>query len=102
MTIYRPGDFVDCFFPFDEAPDRPGPTPHVVYVQRRLTDAGQIHVLVFYTTTVPRRLPQPKRAGTIEVPEINARAMGMARAFTVDTRRVGVLPIRADTNGLSE
>jgi len=94
---YAPGDFINCLFPFGERPDRPGPALHVVYCERLFIGTrGRPSVAAFYTTTVLRPRDEPKRPWIIEVSEDNARKMGMQKAFAIDTRRIGFMPIARD------
>jgi hypothetical protein len=94
---FSPGDFVNCLFPFGEFPDRPGPTPHVVYCYRFFTNrVGAISTVAFYTTTAPRKPGEPKRDWIIEVSEASARQMGMRKAFAIDTHRIGLLALTKD------
>lgn len=89
---FSAGDFVNCLFPFGERPDRPGPSPHVVYCEHFLTNrAGTLSVVALYTTTALRKPNEPKNPWILEISEGNSRGMGMQKAFGIDTRRIAFM-----------
>lgn len=93
MTYSR-GDFVDCAFPFREQPERPEATRlHICYVDRVAQAANGTKVLVLYTTTAERSADVPARKGMVAIDERTSKAMGMQRAFTIDTFRMLIVPL---------
>jgi hypothetical protein len=90
----RRGDFVDCFFPFAERPDEPGPMRHIGYVQTlaRLRD-GQLRAIVLLTTTSPHMIKRIPAGLSITVSAAQSAALGMRNAFAIDIHRLAVLPL---------
>jgi len=81
----RQGDFVWCAFPEREAPLRPGQL-HVAYTLAIAAVDGGYGVMAAYTTSQiwVGALPQ----GVIAFDIAEAAALGQARAFMLDLRRL--------------
>lgn len=89
---YRPGDFVICNFPYDEAPDAPGPSPHIGLCLGTMPSGGRTAVVLGYTTSQPWPEDRARPPGVYAISEAKARQLGQNKAFTIDLRRIAFLP----------
>jgi hypothetical protein len=92
-TPYRPGDFVWSNYPQREDPAQPGPR-HVGYVAASVGVGGTPVVWLAYTTSQPWTGPRP--SGVYSVDREAAAGMGQSRPFTLDLRRVAVVPVTVE------
>jgi hypothetical protein len=86
------GVFVWCAFPEREAPSRPGPI-HVAYTLAVAAVADGYGVMAAYTSSQPWAVPLPH--GVIAFDSTEAAALGQARPFVLDLRRLAYLPLTA-------
>src|SRR5947208_2252841 len=94
VAPFQLGDFVVCNFPYDDAPDQPGPKEHFGLCLGTLaSSAGQVAAVAAYTTSQawPTGMPVPR--GVHRVSQAAAVAMGQQRAFVVDARKIAFMPI---------
>lgn len=91
---YHPGDFVWCAFPQREAPARPGPQ-HLAYalVVSDPVSGTQGALLAAYTTSRPWPADAAPPLGVFRFDRQQAVALGQARAFVLDARRIAYVPI---------
>jgi hypothetical protein len=93
---YRSGDFIWCAFPERENPARPGPR-HLAYalIVYNATATMSGSIIAAYTTSRPWSdgIAQPR--GLFRFDRQEAAALGQARAFVLDTRRLAYVPINA-------
>jgi len=89
-AAYRAGDFVWTAFPERENPARPGPR-HVGYVAATTASPKINAVLVSYTSSQPWHGPTPPGVYSFDLAA--AAAMGQSRGFTLDLRRLALIPI---------
>ena len=90
---YRAGDFVWSNYPQRETPARPGPR-HVGYVAASVGVSGSAVVWLANTTSQPWTGPRP--SGVYSVDRDAAAGMGQSRSFTLDLRRVAVVPVAVE------
>lgn len=93
---YRAGDFIWCAFPEHENPARPGPR-HLAYAllvyDATATSSGSI--VAAYTTSRPWPGGITLPRGVFRFDRQEAAALGQARAFMLDVRRLAYVPIAA-------
>jgi hypothetical protein len=89
-SILPVGAFVWCRFPLRERHRDPGPNDHLhlVYV----VDTSDVNAVTIYTTTTTWDPNIPVPLGVIVIPKQQAAALGQ-KAFVLDARRIGILPI---------
>ncbi len=92
-TPYCTGDFVWSNFPERENPARPGPC-HIGYVALSTTSDQLNAVVLAYTTSQPWTGPKPP--GLFSFNRDMAIIMGQARAFTLDLRRLAIVPVTVE------
>ena len=93
---YPPGVFVWCAFPESEDPVKPGPL-HVSYGVSGATAPhgwAAYASMVAYTTSRTWFGPKPPGVRVFERAEV--KSMGQDRAFTLDLRRIALLPVTED------
>jgi hypothetical protein len=90
---YSAGDFVWSHYPQRENPARPGPR-HIGYVAASVGVGGAAVVWLAYTTSQPWTGTRPP--GVYSVDRDAAAGMGQSRPFTLDLRRVAVVPVAAE------
>ncbi len=89
------GDFVWCAFPERENPARPGPV-HLAYILAVsvATGTNQVSVLAAYTTS--QIWPSSSLPLGVRVFDPHeAAALGQARPFVMDLRRLAYLPLKS-------
>lgn len=88
-TPYCSGDFVWSNFPERENPARPGPR-HIGYVALSTASDRINTVVLAYTTS--QSWTGTKPFGLHSFNQDTAASMGQARAFTLDLRRLAIVP----------
>jgi hypothetical protein len=88
-TQYRSGDFVWSNFPERENPARPGPR-HIGYVALSTSSDHGSAIFLAYTTS--RLWEGPRPFGVHSFDRQAAAAMGQSRSFTLDLRRMALVP----------
>lgn len=91
---FKCGDFIVCSFPFNEAPDQPGPQEHYGLCLGTMTaPVGRVAIVAAYTTSQPWPPNTPLPRGVHRVSQERANRSGQRRSFVIDGRKIAFMPL---------